>query len=217
MIESMIGKSRWQADEDDLKIGHSRAVYRPLLIYGRLISPEVDRSESLMRSCEDLETNPSSDYPTAMWSALALLVAGTSFNRPGWVATSEQTFADLILLQQMNGTFLPPDATANPEARWYDELILLHAVSSFAGHSGDQAAKNAVARSAAYHLHETQPDHASAQPWGLLAFILHARPLADQVLHAAAMQYPNGVTGVSLLLLTDVLYGLRQLQPTTNL
>ena len=67
------------------------------------------------------------------------------------------------------------------------------------------------ARATEYHQRETQPDHASSQPWGLFAFAWNpdTRPLADQLLHAATVQHPVGQDGVSLILLADALYCLR--------
>jgi hypothetical protein len=66
--------------------------------------------------------------------------------------------------QQMpSGAFLPPDPSMNPETAWYFELVLLHAVSTYDPIS--------ASRNAEYHLTETQPDHATTEPWGLLAFI----------------------------------------------
>ncbi|HLL89432.1 MAG TPA: hypothetical protein VK324_09020, partial [Tepidisphaeraceae bacterium] len=69
----------------------------------------------------------------------------------------------------------------------------------------------AAARAAEFHQNETQPDHASAQPWGLFPMIRNplTRPLADQILHAATTQHPAGLEGVSLMLAADALYCLR--------
>ena len=57
----------------------------------------------------------------------------------------------------------------------------------------------------------SQPDHATAQPWALFAFVWNpqTRPLADQLLHAARVQDPAARNGVSLILLADALYCLR--------
>jgi hypothetical protein len=72
----------------------------------------------------------------------------------------------------------------------------------------DRTLAAAVARNAEFHLDQTQPDHATAQPWGLFAFIWNPRTrgLADQVLHAARVNQPEGLDGVSLMLLADALY-----------
>jgi hypothetical protein len=75
----------------------------------------------------------------------------------------------------------------------------------------DRTIAAAVARATVYHQREMQPDHATTQPWGLFAFIWNpeTRPLADQLLHAAAVQQPGGIDGVALILLADALYCLR--------
>ena len=74
-------------------------------------------------------------------------------------------------------------------------------------------AREAALLNAAYHLHETQPDHATTEPWGLLAFILNpdTRSLADQLLHTVRVQHPGGARGVTAILLADVLDHLREL------
>ena len=118
----------------------------------------------------------------------------------------------LIDLQQPSGEFLASDASVSPESRWYDELTLLHAVAHFAILMPTDARAASVRRAAEFHLFNTQPDHATAEPWALLAFVQYAPPLADQMLLAMSMQYASGVVGIPLLLLRDALYGLRLLE-----
>jgi hypothetical protein len=149
-------------------------------------------------------------FDGAPWSSLIFHVAGELLDRPAWVERSRKAFFDFISKQQPGGAFFSADVHANPETRWYEELITLHALASYAARVQDPSMDNAVARNAEFHLNETQPDHATAEPWGLLAFIRYAPPLADQVLHAMSMQYPQGISGVPLLLMTDVLYGLQR-------
>ena len=110
------------------------------------------------------------------------------------------------------GPLLTATSSDNPETHWYHELVLLHAAADYAYATGHDRLTAAVARAAEYHTYETQPDHATAQPWGLPAFVRvpAARPLADQVLHAVQTQHPGGAVGVALLLLADTLYGLEQ-------
>ena len=188
--------------------GHARPVYRPLLVYSWLLMAERsgdvrEPSNSLHPWIESLDDG--------IFSALVLAVAGALCQNEAWNKMADERFGYLINHQHQTGAFLPYDAKANPEHRWYEELILLHATASYAVRAYSPRATLAVKKSALFHLQETQPDHASAQPWGLLAFAQFAPPLADQVLHALSMQYPAGVTGVPLLLLTDALYGLRRL------
>jgi hypothetical protein len=178
----------------------SRSVYHPLLVYSRLISGDTSVIRGEVDSLDD-----------SAWSSLILHVAGELLTQPAWIETSRKRFTQLVAHQQPSGAFFAPDVHANPETRWYEELITLHALASFAVRAADVSIDKAVARNAEFHLNETQPDHATAEPWGLLAFIQYAPPLADQVLHAMTMQYPQGISGVPLLLMVDVLYGLRRL------
>jgi hypothetical protein len=79
----------------------------------------------------------------------------------------------------------------------------------YAAQTGNQTLEAAIARNAEFHQNETQPDHATNQPWGLAAFVLNpaTRPLADGMLHAAATIGRS--SGVTSILLADALYCLR--------
>jgi hypothetical protein len=139
------------------------------------------------------------------WAALALCAAG--YGRDvAWV------FRELVENQQPGGAFLTAAASDNPETRWYHELVLLHACGSYAVLAGDRPAAEAAERAAAHHAAETQPDHATAQPWGLPAFILSdpARPFADEMLHAVRVRQATGPDAVTQILLADTLLALRQ-------
>jgi hypothetical protein len=197
LIEPMVG----QADE----VQSARAAHQPLILYCRLQAMEISgRLDSrMLDAIEKLDGS--------IWSSLVLQMAGEMFDRPIWLEKSRLAFEHLIARQQPRGEFLPPDAGIHPETRWYEELVILHAAASYAVRVPGSAIQSAVKRSAQYHLNEIQPDHATAEPWGLLAFVQYAPSLADQMLHAMSMQYPQGITGIPLLLLTDVLYGLRRL------
>ncbi len=205
--------------------GHHRPVYRPLLVYCWLLAHEISPvptwTEGLRRWCVMLrgllaalaadDRLPASDGAVitgAVWSALAVFVAGEIFDQAEWRDAGRDALLGVCRRQQGSGAFLQTTAGDNPETFWYHELILLHAVSSFAVRSGDRVALLASERSAAFHENETQPDHATAQPWGLPAFVRCAPMLADQVLHTIATQQPAGSDGVSLMLLADTLYGL---------
>ena len=182
-----------------------RPVYKALVIYSRLLALESsgDPDEGIRDSIQL--------FDDSIWSSLVIRVAGELFHEPVWVEKSARAFEKLVSNQQPNGAFLPPDARTNPETRWYNEMVLLHAAASYAVRVRDESIQSAVARSAEFHLNEIQPDHATAEPWGLLAFMQHAPPLADQVLHSLCMQYPQGVSGVPLLLMMEVRYGLRRI------
>src|SRR5205085_11090995 len=106
------------------------------------------------------------------------------------------------------------------------------AAASYAVQAEDRALAGAVRRATAYHLNQTQPDHATAQPWALFAFIWNpeTRSLADGLLHAQSMHAASDSTGsaptggpaaadpegadtasspLALMLLADALYCLR--------
>jgi hypothetical protein len=235
--------------------GHARPVYRPLLIYAWLMSYRIAYEtlppatfgrwdEALRPWCDLLESELGpigvSETATpairggsaaeAAWTALALHVAGKIFVRDAWTDLAADTFGRLARGQQPGGAFLLAAASDNPEPMWYHELAILHAAASYAVQAEDRTVARAVATSSAFVLNEIEPDHATAQPWGLFAFIWNpnARPLADQLLHAVEMrrpaqqsaqpspqqsappqEQPQSLDGVTLILLADALYCLR--------
>jgi hypothetical protein len=197
LIQHLLSTLKASATPDD-----TRAVYHPLRIYSQLIQADFEPSVQ----------NAIAGMDASIWSMLALQVAGEIFNRPDWIQHARSAFEHLADHQQPTGAFLPTDLTMNLESRWYQELTTLSAISSYAVRVPSQKMISAIRASAEYHLQETQPDHATSEPWGLLAFIQYAPSLADQILHATQMQYCNGITPIPLLLLQDVLYGLHRLR-----
>ncbi len=217
--------------------GSHRPVYRPLLVYAWLSAfrrsyetlprEQFGRWDEALRAwCDLLEAQLDVISPTdagtpaargaavaeAAWTALALHVAGKIFIRDAWTDLASDTFGRLSRGQRAGGEFLIAAPSEAPEPRWYHELAILHAAAGYAAQAEDRTVARAVAGSADFMSREVQPDHATSQPWGLFAFIWNAaaRPLADQVLHTAAVQSPGGrLDGVSLILLADVLYCLR--------
>ena len=216
--------------------GHHRPAYRPLLIYAwmqayRLLYEtlprvEFSRWDEALRAWADLLeaelTNsrwPDGPIPAARgalatesaWAALALFVAGKVLVRDAWTDLASDTFGRLTRWQQPGGGLCAAGPADNPETLWYHELVLLHAAAGYAVQAEDRTVAAAVARATEFHQRETQPDHATSQPWGLFAFVWNpqTRPLADQLLHAAGVQHPSQTDGVSLILLADALYCLR--------
>lgn len=217
--------------------GHHRPVYRPLLVYCwlqafRIVYETLPRSEfgrweeGLRPWCDLLEAElgemslaniPASRggvASEAAWTALALHVAGKVYVRDAWTDLAGDAFGRLTRGQQPSGAFLETSPSDNPEPNGYHELTILHACASYAAQAEDRTIAAAVARAAAYHLAETQPDHATEQPWAVFPFIWSppARPLADQLLHSVAINQPRGAQGVPLMLLADALYCLRLFQ-----
>lgn len=215
--------------------GHHRAVYKPLLVYCWLQAfrqvyetlPRVEFGrweEGLNAWCNLLEAELTEiDWPPdgltaargtsaaeAAWMALCLHVAGKVFIRDPWTDLAADAFGRLMRGQQPGGAWLRTSPSDNPETHWYHELVVLHAAASYAVQAEDRPLSAAVAKNTAFHLNETQPDHATTQPWGIFAFLWNpdTRPLADGLLHATTVQNPSG-GGVSFMLLADALYCLR--------
>jgi hypothetical protein len=217
--------------------GHGRGPNLGLLIYAWLqafriryetLAPaEFGRWDEALRDwCDYLESrafqtswgnqpigNPASSgeqYAAAAWIALALHVAGKAFVREAWTDLAGNIFQQLADAQRDSGAFLTATNSDNPETLWYHELSILHAAASYSVQAENRDTGRAVARATDFHLRETQPDHASGQPWGLFAFIWNpsTRPTADALLHAVTLQSPS-IDGVSLILLADALYCLR--------
>jgi hypothetical protein len=139
-------------------------------------------------------------------------VAGKIYVRDAWTDLASDTFGKLTRSQQRDsGAFLHASPADNPETHWYHELVLLHAAASYAVQAEDRPLSAAVARNAAFHLRETQPDHATSQPWALFAFLWNpeTRTMADGLLHAARAQNPSAHSILSSTLLADALYCLR--------
>jgi hypothetical protein len=215
------------------RTGHHRPVYRALLIYSwlqayRIAFETLSREqfgqweEGLRTWCELLEGElgevewPVGGMPAARgagatesaWTALALHVAGKLFIRDAWTDLAADAFGRITRSQQDSGQFLHATASDNPETHWYHELVLLHAAAAYAVQAEDRGIAEAVRRNTAFHQAETQPDHATNQPWALFAFVWNpdTRPLADQLLHSVTVQQAAEPGGLSLILLADALY-----------
>ena len=94
-----------------------------------------------------------------------------------------------------------------PTDRWiYDELCGLHALANLALARRNPAWAKRVEQIALHHLHHTQPDHVTNQPWAVFAFTWspRSRLLADQVIHdATANASRSALTPLSAMLLAD--------------
>jgi hypothetical protein len=146
------------------------------------------------------------------WLAMAARAGGMLAAGGGGPEVAGVIFHEIARRQAPCGAFVMAGRGDNLDTVWYHELVILHAVASYAVQAGDETLKSAAARGAAHVQEELQPDHATNDPWGLPGFLLCAEtlPLADQVLHAAtALQGAvgrGGVSGVTSLLLADALY-----------
>src|SRR5947207_2511449 len=204
------------------RLGHHRPIYRPILVYAWLSAfslryedlprSEFGRWEEALRVWSDLLEAELGDIgwdatsawaarggsaAEACWIALALHRAGKVYVRDVWVDLASDLFGKLVKSQQSSGAFLEMSNSDNPEARWFDELAMLHAAAAYAAMAEDKTVAAAVKKNTEFHLRETQPDHATSQPFGLFAFIWNqeTRSLADQMLSNVSMKAePDAVT-----------------------
>src|SRR5260221_299427 len=86
---------------------------------------------------------------------------GPATVRDAWVDLASDAFGRLPRSQQESGEFLASGPSDNPDARVYDELVLLHAAADYAVQAEDRPVAAAVARAGEFHLRQTQPDHAT--------------------------------------------------------
>jgi len=202
--------------------GHRRPAYRGLLVYAApqalSLTPDAppqwqaDLRPWVEAIASDLAqfappANPNASLPAASgavataaaWNALALHVAQSVYHHDAWSRLAAGAFNQFARRQLPDGQFLIASSFDNPETHWYHELVILHAVASYAVQTGDATPLAATARNAAFHQAETQPDHATHQPWGLPAFLLDpaTHPLADQLLHSATALPGAGGPAVS--------------------
>jgi len=216
------------------RLGHHRPIYRPLLVYAWLSAfllryedlprEEFGRWEEALRAWSDLLEAELGDIgwdrtsawaargssaSEACWIALALQRAGKVYVRDVWIDLASDLFGKLVKAQQPSGAFLEVTAADSPEARWFDELAILHAAAAYAALAEDRTVAAAVKKNSEFHLRETQPDHATSQPFGLFAFVWNTetRSLADQLLGNISIQ--GGTDGVTQILLADVMQCLR--------
>jgi len=215
--------------------GHARTVYPGLLAYALLqalrASDHVlldNRAESAVRLIEHLAAevkdgvnemkqatipgNRAEAVVELAWKALALFTGGELLHDERIMAGAGRAVRAIVTCQQSAGPYFLPSHRDNPETLWLAELQTLHAVASFGLQSKDPVAIASASLAAAYHQEETQPDHASGQPWGLPAFLISPQThlMADGLLHAAAVEQPAGLSGVSLILIADALYSWRR-------
>ena len=187
--------------------GHKRPHYAGLFAYAA-VRAGLDASSLL----DELDARSGS----ATWPADGMPAAedgralATSFDLLALAAAGRRVEEARAVFTRLAGqrAMLIEDG-ANPEPRWYAELVLLHALASFAALDGDAGLRDAAAGIAAYHQAETQPDHATGQPWAVHAALLSADtfPLADLLLLPASL--PGGGEGIGRILLADAALALR--------
>jgi hypothetical protein len=182
------------APPDLAQVG-GRPMYRPLLAYA--VTRAGLRDPSLLDTAHE---KASVNSAVGVFWALTLAAA----------ATDTDVFTKLVAGQRNTGEFFDASPYDSPDLHWYDELVVLHAVASYGVLTGDDGVAEAVRRAAEFHTAETQPDHATTQPWAVHAFGAweSTRPLADLLLHGALAQNAGRLDVIGRILIADAVLGL---------
>src|SRR5262249_44126851 len=145
------------------RTGHHRPVYRGLLVYSwlqafsiayeKLPRSEFGRWEEALRVwCDLMESElgeieiPPGPIPAARgstateaaWIALSLYIAGKVYVRDAWTDLAADTFGKLTRYPHASGALFHAGPGDNPETHAYHELVLLHAVASYAVQAEDK-------------------------------------------------------------------------------
>jgi hypothetical protein len=214
--------------------GHARQAYGGLLCYAalqalaasdrNLLDEQADAATrwidatgsaldvQLASLPEALPASDGDNTAALAWWALAVFRGGELLDDPRGVAASRRAMRAIAARQRAAGGYLAAEARDNPETLWFHELQIAHAVGSYAMQSDDIELRRSAARAAQFHMEETQPDHATNQPWALSAFLIDGQThiMADGLLHAATVQHPGRLDAITLILLADTLYSLRR-------
>ena len=146
------------------------------------------------------------------WNCMALFAGGELLHDDRLMRTALRASRAVVSRQQSAGGYLQASKSDNPETFWFHELQIAHAIASIGLQAADMEIKLSAVRAALFHMNETQPDHATNQPWGLSAFLIDPQThlMAEGLIHAAAVEQPERLSGVSLILLADALYSWRR-------
>lgn len=216
--------------------GHWRGVYDVLVPYSLVMalweqpSSAPVHMRNMLEQWTDWHTGqlrqfswPEGNLPAAMGTDLSMAVwrgvlagAWSLFSGSGDGLDLAEKVVQMIASRQLdNGSLLHLSRGDNPEPMWYHELQILHAMGTLGAilaegrkSSAAQVADDAARRNARYQQEETQPDHATTQPWGINVAMreMETWPLADQLLQAAMFNQAGRVDAISLMLMADSLY-----------
>jgi hypothetical protein len=183
------------AIQPDLSLVPGRPIYRPLLAYA--LTRSGQSTPTLM---DQARQHAGSRSAVGVWWALTLAASGQQTS----------VFDELLQHQRPTGEFFDASPYDSPDLHWYDELVVLHAVQTQAAARKDLALADAAARAARFHTEETQPDHATSQPWAIHAFCRspHTLPMAELLLHGALAQNAGRLDAIGRILLADAVLSL---------
>ena len=141
-----------------------------------------------------------STIANAVWLAYARFACGDS-STLSWLTQA---------CAALNPTALVHTSADNPEPWWQNEMLILHALHSFALLTDDEACLMKTLACADFHLREIQPDHATNEPWSIHAYANHpdGRVTAETLLHAGLINNGGTLSPVSMLVACDAVYAM---------
>jgi len=195
----------------------------PLSVYSHIqaarlmnIVPPVDAKPpevppAILREGRRLPANDGGRVSQFAWQALQTYATGRLREDKKKIASAAAAFDLLAGRTATSGSFLTYTPADNVELLGLHELMILHAAASYAVQAGDDKLREKVFRAAEAFQSAMQPDHSTAQPWAIFAFIWNpaTHHMADHVLHAAQLHFTGSRDATHLLLLADALYCMR--------
>lgn len=141
-----------------------------------------------------------------VWLAYLYFVQGDSAAR-AWLSAA---------CAALDPTALKTTVSDNPEPWWQNEMLILHALHSFALISGDGPSLDKTIACADFHIREIQPDHATNEPWAAHAYASHidGRITAETLLHSAQIQNAGTLSEISRLIVADAVAALEAAETT---
>lgn len=135
-----------------------------------------------------------------VWSAYVQFAMGSS-DAGAWLDRATRSLKPTALVAGVDD---------NPEPWWANELLIMHAMKSFALIRQDAELLESVDRCAGFHVAEIQPDHATNEPWAIHALALHphGNVTAETLLHAAMVYGGGTLTPIAKLIVADALYAM---------
>lgn len=143
-----------------------------------------------------------------VWSAYLQFAMGSS-EAAQWLDRATRSLAPTALIAGVED---------NPEPWWANELLIMHAMKSFALIQRDAGLLESVDRCAGFHVAEIQPDHATNEPWAIHALALHphGNVTAETLLHASMVQGGGTLTPTAKLIVADALHAMSKNEPRTQ-
>jgi len=140
--------------------------------------------------------------------AVALAEAACWADQPAWVEPAQWRVHAVLSRTGKDGALQPVAEGESLDAWTYRELVGVHALHRLGALLPHSAWRARVRDAVTYHLGHTQPDNATTQPWGMVAFLeapgdASGIGFADQQLHDAMMQGGGTLHAVAAMLVAD--------------